>query len=507
MANCEIEGFSPVSIFFRIFAKTKKSNIMNTNLESLNPSVFWKNFQLICSVPHPSHHEEKIQSLLMNFFENLGYKPVKDEVNNIMVSKPATPGMENKKGIVLQAHPDMVPQANADTTHDFVNDPIKAYIDGEWVTAAGTTLGADNGMGVAAIMTVFESKDLVHGPIEALLTSTEEAGMVGAKGLKPGVLKGDILLNLDSSNEGQIYVGCAGGIDASVTMNYSTEPANGEAFNISIKGLKGGHSGLDIALGLGNANKIFFRFLQKAQELGVRLSTISGGDMRNAIPREATATVVVPKDKITEFKTFVEKFATIVKAEFATADPGLQVLVENGTADQVFKLNDQHKLVNLVRSLPNGVMRMSNDLPNLVETSTNLAIVKSENGAVNIYCLLRSSVDTAKDSLADMMVSVCELADVKIELSGSYPGWKPNMNSPILKVAQDVYKEKWGKIPEIKAVHAGLECGILGAAYPNWDMISFGPTILGLHSPDEKVNIASVEKFWEFLKLVLANVK
>jgi len=485
----------------------KKQNIMNTNLESLNPSAFWKNFQLICSVPHPSHHEEKIQNLLMKFFQDLGYNPMKDEVGNIMVSKPATPGMENCKGVVLQAHPDMVPQANNDTKHDFVNDPIKAYIDGEWVKADGTTLGADNGMGVAAIMTVFESKDLIHGPIEALLTATEEVGMVGAKALKPGILKGDILLNLDSSNEGQIYVGCAGGIDASIAMNYSTEPANGEAFNISVKGLKGGHSGLDIHLGLGNANKIFFRFLQKAQNLGVRLASISGGDMRNAIPREANAIVVVPKDKVAEFKTFAEKFAAIIKSELATADPGFQFLVETGKADQVFKLADQHKLVDLVRGLPNGVMRMSNDLPGLVETSTNLAIVKSENGVAEIYCLLRSSVDTAKDSLADMMVAICDLAGVKIELSGSYPGWKPNMNSPILKVAQDVYKEKWGKVPEIKAVHAGLECGILSAAYPNWDIISFGPTILGLHSPDEKVNIATVEKFWEFLTLTLKNVK
>jgi dipeptidase D len=480
---------------------------MNTNLESLNPSAFWKNFQLICSVPHPSHHEEKIQNLLMKFFQDLGLNPIKDEVNNIIVSKPATPGMENVTGIVLQAHPDMVPQANSDKKHDFANDPITAYIDGEWVKADGTTLGADNGMGVAAIMTVFESKDLVHGPIEALLTSTEEAGMIGAKGLKPGVLKGNILLNLDSSNEGQIYVGCAGGIDAEVSVNYALEPANGEAFNVSIKGLKGGHSGLDIVLELGNANLIFFRFLREAQALGVRLATVSGGDMRNAIPREMTATVVVPKDKVAEFKTLAEKFAATVKAELASVDPGFQLLIEAGKADQVFKLDDQHKLVNVVRSLPNGVVRMSCDLPNLVETSTNLAVVKSENGVVKIFCMMRSSVDSAKDNLADTMVSVCELAGVEIKLSGSYPGWKPNMNSPVLKVAQEVYNQKWGKTPDIKAVHAGLECGILGAAYPNWDMISFGPTILSLHAPEERVNIASVGKFWDFLTAILANVK
>jgi len=480
---------------------------MNTNLESLNPSAFWKNFQLICSVPHPSYHEEKIQNLLMKFFQDLGYNPIKDEVGNIMVSKPATPGMESSKGVVLQAHADMVPQANNDTKHDFVNDPITAYIDGEWVTANGTTLGADNGMGVAAIMTVFESKDLVHGPIEGLITAEEEVGMGGAKQLKPGILKGDILLNLDSSTEGEIYVGCAGGLNAEITMNYSTEPANGEAFNISVKGLKGGHSGLNIHQGLGNANKIMFRFLQNAQVLGIRLASIDGGGMRNAIPREAVATVVVPTDKVAEFKTLAENFATIVKSELAIADPGLQLLVEAGKADEVFKLDDQHKFVNLVCGFPNGVMRMSNDLADLVETSTNMAIVKSENGVVTILCMLRSSVETAKENLADMMRSICELAGAKIELSGSYPGWKPNMNSPILNIATRVYKEKFGNDPVVEAKHSGLECGILGAIYPNWDIISFGPTILGLHSPDEKVNIASVEKFWEFLKSVLSNVK
>lgn len=480
---------------------------MNTNLESLNPSAFWKNFQLICSVPHPSYHEEKIQNLLMKFFQDLGYNPIKDEAGNIMVSKPATPGMENSKGVILQAHADMVPQANNDTKHDFVNDPITAYIDGEWVTAKGTTLGADNGMGVAAIMTIFESKDLVHGPIEGLITAEEEVGMGGAKQLKPGILKGDILLNLDSSTEGEIYVGCAGGLNAAVSMNYSTEPATGEALTVSVKGLKGGHSGLDIHLGLGNANKIMFRFLQKAQILGARLASIDGGGMRNAIPREAVATVVVPKDKVAEFKTLAENFTAIVKTELVAADSGFQFLVEVGKADSVLKLEDQHKFVNLVCGLPNGVMRMSTDIEGLVETSTNMAIVKSENGVASIYCMLRSSVDTAKECLADMMTSIAELAGVKIELSGDYPGWKPNMNSQILKIAREAYKTKFGIDPVVDAKHAGVECGILGAIYPNWDIISFGPTILGLHSPDEKVNIASVERFWEFLKLVLANVK
>ncbi len=480
---------------------------MNTNLETLKPTAIWKNFQLLCSVPHPSNHEEKIQELMMNWLQNLGYKPLKDEAGNIIVSKPATSGMENRKGIILQAHLDMVPQANSDSKHNFETDPITAYIDGEWVTAAGTTLGADNGIGAAAIMSILESKDIVHGPLEALFTATEETGMDGANGLKPGVLKGDILLNTDSEDEGELYVGCAGGLDANIYLNYTMESASGEAFSLSIKGLKGGHSGMDIVLGRGNANKIFFRFLQKAQAFGARLASINGGSLRNAIPREAFATVVVPNEKVADFKAFVEKYNKIIKSEFAATEPDFQFSIEAGKAEQVMKLDDQHKLVNIVRGLPNGVMRMSDDMPGLVETSTNMAIVKSDNGVVRIACLLRSSVDTAKESLGDMMTSICELAGAKIELTGAYPGWKPNMQSPILKTMQEAYKEKWGKTPEIKAVHAGLECGILGAAYPNWDMISFGPTIRYPHSPDEKVNIASVEKFWEFLKLTLANVK
>jgi len=480
---------------------------MNTNLESLNPTAFWKNFQLLCSVPRPSFHEEKAQALVMNFFQDLGYSPIKDEVGNIMVSKPATPGKENSKGVILQAHLDMVPSANAGSTHNFETDPIKAYIDGEWVTADGTTLGADNGMGVAAIMTVFESNDIVHGPLEALITATEETGMIGAKSLKPGLLKGDILLNLDAAGVDQLSVGCAGGVDATITMNYSTEPATGEAFKISIIGLKGGHSGNDIALGLGNSNEIFFRFLQKAQALGVRLAAIDGGSIRNVIPREAFATVVVPTEKVAEFKALVEKFIAIIKDELVATEPNFQFLTEAATADQVFKLDDQKKLVNLVRALPNGVKRMSDDMPGLPETSDNLAIVKSENGVITIAVMIRSSVESAKEALADAVVSVCELAGVNVEISGGYSGWRYNPNSEILRVMQNVYKEKWNQEPKVQARHGGLECGILSANYPHFDIIAFGPQILYLHSPDEKVNIASVGKFWEVLKATLAAIR
>jgi len=480
---------------------------MNTNLESLSPPAFWKNFQMLCNVPRPTFHEEKAQDLMMKFFQDLGYSPVKDELGNIMVSKPATAGKENSKGIILQAHLDMVPSANAGSTHNFETDPIKAYIDGEWVTADGTTLGADNGMGVAAIMTIFQDKNLVHGPLEALITATEEVGMIGANGLKPNLFKGSILLNLDAAGKDQLSVGCAGGLNANISMNYTQEPASGEAFKVSVMGLKGGHSGNDIGFGLGNSNLIFFRFLQKAQTLGVRLASISGGDSRNVIPRETFAIVVVPTENVAKFKAYIEEFTATIKSELASVEPNFRFLVEPDKADQVMKLDDQRKLVNLVRGLPNGVERMSDDMPGLVETSSNIGVVKSENGVIKVIILIRSSIDSAKESLADRIVSVCELAGVDIELEGNYSGWKYNRDSEILKIMIDVFKEEFDTEPLVRARHAGLECGILGEKYPHWDRIAYGPLILHLHSPDEKVNIASVGRFWEVLVATLARMK
>ncbi|NOZ45860.1 MAG: aminoacyl-histidine dipeptidase [Chlorobi bacterium] len=483
---------------------------MNTNLSSLNPTKLWKNFESICQIPHPSKKEGNIIEFMKNFGEKLGLETKVDEIGNVIIKKPATPGMENRKGVVLQGHLDMVPQKNSDKDHDFEKDPIEAYIDGEWVTANGTTLGSDNGIGVAAAMAVLESTDMQHGPVEALFTIDEETGMTGAFGLKPGLLDGDILLNMDSEDEGELYVGCAGGTNANASFNYKKEsvPANIKAYKLIIKGLKGGHSGLDIPLGRGNANKLIFRFMRfAASNYGMKLSAIEGGSLRNAIPREAFATVVVPKTNISDFEQSIKEHETIFKNELKSVEPDLSFTFESTeTPSFVMDEKTQKNLINAIYACPNGVIRMSNDMEGLVETSTNLAIVKSENEQVEVLCLLRSSVDSAKDDLENMVESVFTLAEANIVFDGQYPGWKPNMDSDILKVMQEVYKNKWGNIPEIKGIHAGLECGLLGGAYPNWDMISFGPTIRFPHSPDEKVNIATVQKFWDFLVETLKNI-
>ena len=431
--------------------------------------------------------------------------------------KPATPGMENRKGVILQGHLDMVPQKNEDTDHDFEKDPIQAYVDGEWVRAKGTTLGADNGMGVAAGMAMLTATDIPHGPLEVLITATEETGMDGANGLKPGLLKGDILLNLDSETEGELYVGCAGGLDSTIEFNYQEEavPADVKAFRIGIKGLKGGHSGMDINLGRGNSNKLLFRFLKTyAQELGIRVSTISGGSLRNAIPRESFAVIVLPAANETKLQAAIKEAEGIYKAELNAKEPTLQVIAE-ATEIPAFVIDTctQFRLTNAVLACPNGTVRMIDSMPDTVETSNNLAIVQSKDGKIVINTLLRSSVETAKDALAQAIQAVFELekqAEVwkpdKILFNGAYPGWKPNPDSAILKEMQEIYEQLYGKKPAIMAVHAGLECGILGSKYPNWDMISFGPTLCSPHSPDERVNIASVEKFWEYLKATLKNI-
>jgi len=417
--------------------------------------------------------------------------------------------MENRKGIVLQTHLDMVPQKNSDKAHDFENDPIEAYIDGEWVTANGTTLGADNGMGVAAAMAVLESKEIKHGPVEALFTCDEETGMTGAFGLKPGLLNGDILLNLDSEDEGELYVGCAGGTNANISYTYKEEtvPTGHVAFKLSITGLKGGHSGLEIILQRGNSNKLMNRYMMHAaKKHGLRLSWIDGGSLRNAIPRESFATVVIPADKEARFKECQAEYAAIYKKEYASVEPEMKFVMEPADLPAyIIDLKTQDILFKSIQACPNGVIRMSDDMPGLVETSTNLASVKMNDGKILIQCLLRSSVPSAQEDLGTMVESVFLLAGADVVLDGEYPGWKPNMNSPILKTMQDVYQKLYGKIPEIKAIHAGLECGLLGGVYTNWDMISFGPTIRYPHSPDEKVHIESVGKFWNFLVSTLEN--
>lgn len=481
------------------------------SIKDLQPSAVWQNFYKLTQVPRPSNHEEKAREFMMNWAKENNIEAFMDEAGNIIMRKPATPGMENRKGVILQGHLDMVPQKNEDTVHDFENDPIQAYIDGEWVRAKGTTLGADNGMGVAAGMAILTSTDIPHGPIEVLITATEETGMDGANGLKPGLLQGDILLNLDSETEGELYVGCAGGIDAGIEFNYTEEavPAGVKAYRLAVKGLKGGHSGMDINLGRGNSNKLLFRFLKTyAQTLDIRLASVTGGSLRNAIPRESFAVIVVPTEKAAQLQAAIKEAETIYSAELSAKEPNLQVSVEEtALPTYLIDASTQARLTNAILACPNGAVRMIDSMPDTVETSNNLAIVQSENGKISIKMLLRSSVETAKEALAQAIQAVFELAKAdEITFTGGYPGWKPNPDSAILKEMQEIYEEMYGKKPSIMAIHAGLECGILGSQYPNWDMISFGPTICSPHSPDERVNIASVEKFWEYLKATLKNI-
>jgi dipeptidase D len=480
-----------------------------SEIKNLKPTLVWENFYQITQIPRPSKKEARIIEYMKKFGEGLGLKTIVDEVGNVIIKKPATKGMENRTGIILQGHLDMVPQKNSDVKHDFEKDPIQPYIDGEWVKAKGTTLGADNGMGVAASMAVLQDKNLVHGPIEVLMTIDEEAGMTGANNLKPGLLDGDILINLDSEDEGELYVGCAGGINANIYYSYSEVPVNGNvnAYLLKISGLKGGHSGLDINLGRGNANKLLIRFMKQAvKEFGLRLASIEGGGMRNAIPREAVATVVVPKENEKAFLAGFEEYTKVVKKELSVTEPGLSLKCESAALPAyLIDEKTQNNMILGVYGCPNGVIRLSDSMPGLVETSTNLASVKSENGKIFVQCLLRSSVDSAKEDLCQMVESVFLLAGAEVSFSGSYPGWKPDMNSSILKTMQTVYEKMHGRIPEIKAIHAGLECGILGGVYPNFDMISFGPTIRFPHSPDEKVHIESVQKFYDYLVETLKN--
>jgi dipeptidase D len=483
---------------------------MSKDILQLKPELVWKNFYELTQIPRPSKKEERVIAYLKKFGEDLGLETIVDEVGNVIIKKPATEGMEDKMGVILQGHIDMVPQKNSDTVHDFENDPIDAFIDGDWVTAKGTTLGADNGMGVAAAMAVLEAKDLVHGPVEALLTMDEETGMTGAENLKPGVIDGDILMNLDSEDEGELYIGCAGGIDTTGEFTYTAEdvPEGLLAYKLSVKGLKGGHSGLDINLGRGNANKIMNILLLKTSEkYGLRLANINGGSLRNAIPRESFVVAVIPEENKENFELFVTEFEAIVQDEFKDTDAGVVVIAESTEIpENLVDEKTQSNLYTAVAGCPNGVIKMSESVKGITETSTNLAIVKSDGNKIELASLQRSLIDDDKDNLGGEIRKVFEAAGAKAESSGSYPGWKPNPDSPVLKEMKEVYNNKFGKVPEVKVIHAGLECGILGATYPNWDMISFGPTIRNPHSPDEMVNIDTVQLFWDFLVETLKNI-
>jgi dipeptidase D len=485
-------------------------NDMNTKIETLAPSGIWKNFKNLTLIPRPSKKEARIIDYIKKFGENLGLDTQVDSTGNVIISKPATPGMENLKGVIFQGHLDMVPQKNSDKKHDFEKDPIEAYIDGEWVKANGTTLGADNGIGVAAMLSVLESKELKHGPVECLFTIDEETGMTGAFALKPGQLNGDILLNLDSEDEGELYIGCAGGMDGNIEFDYKTDkiPSGYIPYVIKISGMKGGHSGMDINLGRGNSNLVLFRFLRKAERaVGLRLCETEGGNIRNAIPREAQAWVIIPEPKEKAFIELATDYRHTVKKELAATEPDINIeWAKSNKPDRVMHSDLQKKFIAAVYCCPNGAIRMTDGIPELVETSTNLAIVKTTGNKINVNCLLRSSVDSAKENLAETIRAVFEMAGAKVEFAGSYPGWKPNMDSAIMKTMDKLYKTRYGKELEIKAIHAGLECGIIGGVYPNLDMVSFGPTIRHPHSPDEKVNVASVQKFWDFLVDTLKNI-
>ena len=480
---------------------------MNKDFSALAPALVWKHFAAICNIPHPSHHEEKIREYVVDFAKAQGLEYTVDEANNVYVRKPATAGMENRKGIVIQAHLDMVPQKNNDKVFDFENDPIEAYIDGEWVTANGTTLGADNGIGAAAILAILEDKTLVHGPVEALFTATEETGMDGAFGLKGGLLQGEILLNLDSETEGELYVGCAGGLDANITLPYTAEaaPAGYVAYAVEVKGLKGGHSGIQIGYQRANANRELFRLLD-ASACDLRLATVDGGGLRNAIPREATAVVLVAEGDVKTFEAEVAAFEKTLIAEFANIEDSISVKAAVvATPAEVIPAEVATKLAKAVIGAPNGVVKMSVEMEGLVQTSSNLARVVSNGQVVKIQCLLRSSVNSEKHALGAAIKGVFELAGATVELTGDYDGWKPNMESPILHTMLASYESLYGVKPAVMAIHAGLECGIIGGKYEGLDMISFGPTICYPHSPDEKVEIASVGKFYSFLLHTLAN--
>jgi dipeptidase D len=481
-----------------------------SDIRDLEPKQLWNFFHEITQIPRPSKHEQKMVEHIVEFGKKHKLETIVDKVGNVIIRKPATKGMENRKGVILQTHLDMVPQKNSDKKHDFEKDPIETVLDGEWVRANGTTLGADNGIGVASTLAILDSKEIVHGPIEALFTIDEETGMTGVFGLKKGLLKGDILMNLDSEDEGELYVGCAGGVDVSATKDYAEEksPKGMAAYKIFAKGLKGGHSGVDIAMGRANSNKLMFRFLMQAEsDFGIRLSEASGGDLRNAIPRESVAVLLVPEKKTKEFEKFVKDYEKMYRAEFSDTEPDLKFTFEKVVVPaKVMNQPDQYRIIRAVFVCPNGVVRMSQAMKGLVETSNNLAIVRCNKGKFEAYNLCRSSVDSAKEATAWRIAAVFHLIDADVKLEGGYPGWKPNMQSPILQTMSNVYKDMFGNIPEKKAIHAGLECGLIGGVYPNLDMISFGPTIRYPHSPDEKVNIASVGKFWKFLVGTLKHV-
>lgn len=472
-------------------------------IQSLAPEAVWKHFYSLTRIPRPSGFLKPVTDFLVDFGKSLNLETFTDEVGNVIIRKPATPGMENRKGVILQAHMDMVPQKNNDKEHDFEKDPIETIIDGDWLKANGTTLGADNGMGVAAIMAVLEDKSLKHGPLEALITADEETGMFGAFGLKKESIKGEILLNLDSEDEGELYIGCAGGIDVTATFQYKeTEVEEGDiAVKVTLKGLRGGHSGLEINQGRGNANKLMVRFLREAiATYEARLAVFEGGNMRNAIPREAYAIVTIPAENEEELRELVEYCENLFNEEYAGIEENISFQAERTDLPKGLVPEEiQDDIINSIFACQNGVMRFIPSIPDTVETSSNLAIVKVTDGVGEVKILARSASDSMKEFLTTSIECCFSMAGAKVEMSGGYSGWDPDVNSPILNAMKSSYKAQFGVEPAVKVIHAGLECGIIGANIPGLDMISFGPTLRSPHSPDERVYIPSVKKFYDFL--------
>jgi dipeptidase D len=483
---------------------------MSQEIRNLEPKALWNKFADLNAVPRPSKKEDRVIEFMKNFGNALGLETFEDEIRNVIIRKPATTGMENRKPIVLQGHLDMVHQKNSDTVFDFDTQGIDMYVDGDWVRARGTTLGADNGLGVAMIMAILESKEIKHPAIEALFTIDEETGMTGALNLKGGILRGEILLNMDTEEDDEIDIGCAGGIDVTATRSYHEEetPENSVGYTITVKGLNGGHSGMDIHKGLGNANKIMNRLLFDAFEnFGLQVSEINGGSLRNAIPRESVAKVIVAGMYDEAYIFDMQEIINDIKTEYKTTEPNLTIeIVKCDLPEKVMDLGVQEGIIRSIYAAHNGVYRMSADMEDLVETSNNVARVIIKDGEISIGCLTRSSVETSKFDLANALRSAFELCGCEVILSGSYPGWTPNVKSEILDILVNVYEKQNSEKPKVVACHAGLECGILGTNYPDMDMISFGPTIQGAHSPDERASIKSSQKFWKFVLEILENI-
>lgn len=481
-------------------------------IQNLQPAGLWQNFYNLTQIPRPSGKKEEISAFLANYGRQLGLETVVDKMGNVIIRKPASAGMENHPGVILQGHMDMVPQKNSDVKHDFEKDPIRAYVEnnGEWVTADGTTLGADNGIGVAAALAILADKSVVHPPLEAFFTVDEETGMYGAFGLEGGLLQGKYLLNLDSETEGELYVGCAGGVDTTVTFAFDPVPVEeGDiALRVRLTGLKGGHSGCDIHLQRACANKLMFRFLKDAvAHFEARLVSVEGGSLRNAIAREAEAIITIPAEGKDEMLDLIDTWEDQFIKEYDGVEDGIRLTAEEIACPKMEMPEDvQDFLIHAITLCPHGVYRVTEGMRDIVETSNNLSIIETKDNKVTIICLTRSSVESRKEELREVIHSCFNLAGADVVFSGSYPGWKPNLKSSLLATMKQLYKQEFGNDPRVVIIHAGLECGIIGRNYPGMEMISFGPTIEHPHSPDERVNIATVQKFYQYILAALRSL-